>query len=208
MRKSDSLRFLSHHDMMRTCERVLRRTGLPLSMSEGFNPHPRYSLLWPTSVGMTSAKDYMEFELKEAIPTELVLQRLTCTSPPGLCPLKADLLQTLKPTPVESVEYVLVPPVNTKIDTSRLEEILSRDEWLVLRQKKSARKKCSVSRTINIRDYVLSLLAELDRIYVHIKITSQGTARPFEIIQIFGFTEQEVKLWKVIRKEVHLATVS
>ena len=47
-----SLRFLSHQEMMRVWHRALIRAGVPLSFSEGFNPHPRISLPLPRSVGL------------------------------------------------------------------------------------------------------------------------------------------------------------
>ena len=47
-----SLRFLSHQEMMRLWHRALIRAGVPISFSEGFNPHPRISLPLPRSVGL------------------------------------------------------------------------------------------------------------------------------------------------------------
>jgi len=40
-RKVGDLRLLSHHDLMRTFERMLRRAGLPFRSTEGFHPKPR-----------------------------------------------------------------------------------------------------------------------------------------------------------------------
>ena len=35
--------YISHLDLMRTWERALRRAGLRLAFSAGFNPHPKMS---------------------------------------------------------------------------------------------------------------------------------------------------------------------
>src|ERR1700756_418971 len=40
-RKDGDLRFVSHHDLMRSFERMLRRAGLPFRSTSGFNPKPR-----------------------------------------------------------------------------------------------------------------------------------------------------------------------
>ena len=43
-RKGGDLRLLSHHDLMRSFERMLRRAALPLRNSQGFHPKPRLVL--------------------------------------------------------------------------------------------------------------------------------------------------------------------
>ncbi|MDQ7779636.1 MAG: TIGR03936 family radical SAM-associated protein, partial [Planctomycetota bacterium] len=48
--KTGKLRFISHHDLMRTIERAVRRSGIPVECSEGFNPRPRIS--YPTALAL------------------------------------------------------------------------------------------------------------------------------------------------------------
>ena len=48
--KTEEGRFLSHLDLARTMERVLRRAEVPLAFSEGFNPHPKICLLYTSSI--------------------------------------------------------------------------------------------------------------------------------------------------------------
>ena len=40
-RKGGDLRLVSHHDLMRVFERMLRRADLPFHSTSGFNPKPR-----------------------------------------------------------------------------------------------------------------------------------------------------------------------
>ena len=37
--KGERLRHIGHLDIMRSTQRALRRSGLPVSYSKGFNPH-------------------------------------------------------------------------------------------------------------------------------------------------------------------------
>ena len=62
-RKTGELKAISHLDLMRTFERALRRTGLPLRMSEGFNPRPRLSFPAALPVGIEGLNEIMEFDL-------------------------------------------------------------------------------------------------------------------------------------------------
>lgn len=54
------LKFISHLDIIRLWQRALRRAGIPLAYSEGFNPRPRISLAAPLSVGITSDAELMD----------------------------------------------------------------------------------------------------------------------------------------------------
>ena len=42
--KGEELRFLGHLDYLRTMERAIMRSGLPVAFSEGFNPHMKISM--------------------------------------------------------------------------------------------------------------------------------------------------------------------
>ena len=61
--KAERMRFLSHHDLMRLFERAFRRTGLPLRMTEGYNPHPVISFPTALALGIESLDEVVEFEL-------------------------------------------------------------------------------------------------------------------------------------------------
>ena len=61
--KTGRMRFLSHHDLMRLFERALRRTGLPLRMTEGYNPHPIISFPTALGLGIESLDEVLEFDV-------------------------------------------------------------------------------------------------------------------------------------------------
>ncbi|HRS21141.1 MAG TPA: TIGR03936 family radical SAM-associated protein, partial [Clostridia bacterium] len=41
--KGSEVKYISHLDLMRVFQRALRRTGIPISYSSGFNPHMEIS---------------------------------------------------------------------------------------------------------------------------------------------------------------------
>ena len=69
-------RFLSHLDSAHSWERSIRRAGLPLAYSQGFNPHPKISFASALAVGTTSDAEYMDMELSEELPVEEVQRAL------------------------------------------------------------------------------------------------------------------------------------
>ena len=75
-KRGEEVKYISHLDFIRFIQRVMRRADLPMSFSQGFNPHPLMSVALPLSVGVTAdgelikigfEKDFKEDELKEII---------------------------------------------------------------------------------------------------------------------------------------------
>lgn len=87
--RGEELKFLSHLDLMRLWERVLRRAGLPLAYSEGFTPHPRISLAAPLSVGVTSQAELMDVFLSRWVSPHSLVAQAKRQLPDGLDLLEA-----------------------------------------------------------------------------------------------------------------------
>ena len=68
--KGEEIRFLGHLDYLRTMERVVVRSGIPIAFSEGFNPHMKISLDSALAVGVTADPLYMEIKLEKDMPIE------------------------------------------------------------------------------------------------------------------------------------------
>lgn len=76
--------WLAHLDLMRTFERSIRRAGLPVSYSHGFNPRPQLSFALPIGTGLATRDDYVDISLTApANPAELMAS-LNRTLPEGL----------------------------------------------------------------------------------------------------------------------------
>jgi radical SAM family uncharacterized protein/radical SAM-linked protein len=81
--KGEDLRFISHLELMRVWERTLRRSGLPLALTQGFHPHPKMAFGPPLSVGMTSIAEYFDLEFSRPPAADLE-ETLSSLLPPGL----------------------------------------------------------------------------------------------------------------------------
>ena len=89
--KRGKLRFTSHRDVARAVERGLRRAGLPMAYSQGFNPHPKISWVGAAPTGCASEAEYVELQLVEPADPELVRSELDAALPEGLAVLEAVL---------------------------------------------------------------------------------------------------------------------
>jgi len=63
--KGMSARFLSHREIINIFNRALRRSGLPLNFTEGFNPHPRLSMGPALAVGLEGEGEFLDIELTD-----------------------------------------------------------------------------------------------------------------------------------------------
>src|SRR5437016_531202 len=82
--KGEEVRYISHLDLMRTWERILRRAGMKLAHSQGFNPRPRLVFAAPLAVGTTSDAEILDIVLDEDLPAADVLARVRAALPPGI----------------------------------------------------------------------------------------------------------------------------
>lgn len=115
--RQDALRYVSHLDMQTVWERTLRRAGVPLAYSQGFNPRPRLHLASALPLGFLSRCELTDFwmELPEDSPApDLVdwVRRVRASAPPGLDIQQAEFVSLNAPalqTQVQSSEYLAVP---------------------------------------------------------------------------------------------------
>lgn len=66
---------------MRTLQKIIKRSGLPIEYSQGFNPHMSISIAQPLSVGMYSKGEYMDVIFKEPLSSFYIKDKLNESSP-------------------------------------------------------------------------------------------------------------------------------
>jgi radical SAM superfamily enzyme YgiQ (UPF0313 family) len=65
--KRGPARFITHLETIRIIQRALRRTGLPLSYTKGFRPHPRLSMGPSLPVGFEGLEEFFDIEFTEPV---------------------------------------------------------------------------------------------------------------------------------------------
>lgn len=107
--KTSAMRFTGHLDLFRTWERTIRRAGLPLAYSQGFNPHPKMALACALPLGFTSEAEVIDIWLETDGDLSAVQGALEKAAPPGI------QIQAL-----EEVDSRL-PALQTVVDTAEYE---------------------------------------------------------------------------------------
>jgi radical SAM-linked protein len=185
-RKSGDLRLVSHLDLMRSLERMLRRAALPFRMTEGFHPTPRLVIAQSLPLGLIGHNEVAELELLDGIEPNDVLRRLREQAPPGIEFLSASripLKTTAKPRRATyRIEWI----------TDCQSVIRDRCTALLAATEVWAERERPKPRQINIRPYVDSLMLETDALVAAIWLTQEGSARADEVATAVGIAEPTV----------------
>ncbi len=74
--KYEDMKYISHLDLLRFMERILRKGGIPVKYSQGFHPRPKISLGNPISLGTEAFNEAMDIELREDMTNEDLFNKL------------------------------------------------------------------------------------------------------------------------------------
>jgi radical SAM-linked protein len=82
--KKGMAKYISHLDLQRAFSRAIRRSNLPVKMSQGFNPHYMVSFASALALGVASECECVEMALSEETDTKLFLFALSKALPRGI----------------------------------------------------------------------------------------------------------------------------
>lgn len=88
--KTSAARYISHLDLMRAVDRAVRRSGLPVALTEGFHPHYRIGYGPALPLGATSASEYLDLIPGGPMDAEDARKVLNDSLPCGLRVLAAQ----------------------------------------------------------------------------------------------------------------------
>jgi radical SAM-linked protein len=184
--KHGDLRLVSHHDLLRLLERLLRRAELPLARTQGFNPRPRIAFPLALALGIEGQRELLELVLTSPLDPETVRLRLAAVSPPGLDFIEAESLPPGPSTQVDTVEYTLdVPPDRQAAAAAAIQNLLASPSLPYLRLRPDR------SRSIDLRPFLVdATLDPAGTLRFRLLITPEGSARPEEIVDALGLRDR------------------
>jgi radical SAM-linked protein len=175
-RKDGDLRLISHHDLLRTFERMLRRAAIPFRSTQGFNPKPRLVFALSLALGIVGHEEVVELELDEGMAAEAVRERLSQHAPAGLTFTSARLIDKSLTAHVPQVTYRLnLPGALLATAQSAIERIRIASELWIERTRPHPRR-------IDIRPYIQDCRIVSSALEMDLAVTPAGTARPEEVL--------------------------
>lgn len=82
--KQGDMGLVSHLDLIRLFDRVVRRAQIPIAFTGGFHPGPRIAPANALALGATSTGEIVDFELTQSLEPDVFRQRLTDHLPAAL----------------------------------------------------------------------------------------------------------------------------
>lgn len=186
--KEGLARFTSHLELMKTWERAFRRAAVPVSYSEGFNPHPRMSFALPLAVGCEGVRDYLEIMVETGVDLGSLAEALSRALPEGLRVIAVTPLPDDSPALMAQVvgaNYLirsfLSGPISAEELNNAIEAFWALPEAVVTKEGKHGPK------PQDVRPGVYCLQAELTgskvELCMALKAGSQGNVRPEDVVK-------------------------
>ncbi len=91
-KKVGRAKYISHLDLMRSMTKAIKRSGLKVWYTEGFNPHAYITFPLPLSLGIESESECVDIRVEDGVTAWEVKERLFDQMPEGL-----DLISVEEP---------------------------------------------------------------------------------------------------------------
>jgi len=137
--KMDMARYISHLDLLRLMQRVLRRSGVPLSYTQGYHPHPKMAFASALGVGTESRSEYMDLTVERDVDMGQTAADINGVLPAHIRVLGIrEIDSSLKGLMgmVTAASYELTIPLEESVLGERCREILAADTCIRTIQKK------------------------------------------------------------------------
>jgi len=184
--KCGDLRLVSHRDIMRCLERMLRRAQIPIAMTQGFNPRPKMTFALALGLGIEGEREIVDLELSEPLESSELLARLLLVAPPGFNWIDAHSLPAnAAPPRPRTVEYTF-PVLDERrlMAQSNLQLFLSSASWPLIRRRPNRES------TFDLRPEVIA--AELTgdgQLRFRLNVPADGSARPEELLEALALRD-------------------
>ena len=191
--KSGPMRFTSHLDLLRAWERTLRRSGLPLLYSQGFNPRQHINLASALPLGFTGEREIADIWLTKHIPLGEIETSIIPALPPGLSLIQTSEVDQGRPSlqsTLEASEYMVTCLEKIPDLESKLRDLCSQDQILSYRRGK----------IFDIKPLILELRSlptdanGSQIIYMLLQAREGATGRPVEVLTALGIQSQDTRV--------------
>ncbi|MCI8756682.1 MAG: DUF2344 domain-containing protein [Oscillospiraceae bacterium] len=201
-RKEGRIKYISHLDMNRCISRDLKRSGLPVWHTLGFNSHIYLTFALPLSLGYESLCDSFDFRLTREMDLEMARKQLAAVLPEGLTVYRLAK-PVEKPEKIAFADYDIFQEFckDAAIVQAQLKEWLSRPEILLEKKTKKSQKEIDVKPLFTLK----KLEAQGENLFLSLRCSAGGTCHlnPTFLLDAFAAETGNPPDWaRVIRTAV------
>jgi radical SAM-linked protein len=157
--RGEELKYIAHLDILRLFERAIKRAGLPVAYTQGFNPRPKIVFGLPMSTGLTSDSEYADIELSRDMDPYAFTETLNKCLPDGIRVDKAVARMSKNNimNQITAARYEIAFETAQPMDCSEIDNLihafLSKEEIIVSKKTKKG------FRPVDIKPLIYSLSA-------------------------------------------------
>ena len=194
--KGERIRHIGHLDIQRSVQRGLRRSGLPVAYSNGFNPHILITFASALSTGACGTREIMDVTMAEDVSEAKFLERMNQAMPQDMQLSEARAIDQKHPALMASLraaEYDLLirdPDIAEKL-IDVIPSMMVRETVTAMRKTKTALKEC------DIKPLIYRLQGEEQHILATLVLTEREACKPGMLMEALtreAGIEKEVRM--------------
>ena len=198
--KGERIRHIGHLDIQRSVQRGLRRSGLPVAYSQGFNPHILITFASALSTGACGKREIMDVTMAGDVEAEEFLEKMNRAMPPEMQLKEARAVDNKHPSlmgMVAAADYDLLIRDEAQGEklAAALPEMMKKDQIMATRKTKTKLAECDV------KPLIYSLYAEKKDGKTHLRammtLTERESCKPqmlLEALKAQAGIEAEVRM--------------
>ncbi len=199
--RDEATKYISHLDMMRYWERAFRRAGFRITMSQGFHPHPRFSLASPLPVGVTSEGEVLDVYLDDFVEPRDFLKRLSPQMVPSIQVLTVEEASLQSPSLQSALrfsDYTVTVEAQASFDEAqqRVAQLLAQTALPWEHVRDGDRKAYDLRPLINQLSVAEARQGTVV-LAMRLKTDSSASGRPEQVARALGFEEPPLAVHRV-----------
>ena len=192
--KGERVRHIGHLDIQRAVQRGLRRSGLPVAYSNGFNPHILVTFASALSTGACGKREIMDVKMAEDVDEKEFMERMNRSMPPELGIISARRLDDKHPALMASLqaaeyEILIRDAAQAERLTAAMGPMMEQERIPAIRKTKSGLKET------DIRKLIYALHSEGKKVFATLALTEKEACKPAMLMEglkrAAGIAEEE-----------------
>ena len=197
--KGERLRHIGHLDIQRAMQRALRRSGMPVSYSQGFNPHILVTFASALSTGAAGRRELMDVTLDRGVEPETFMAAMNAALPPDMQLVAARSMDDKHPAlmaMVRAADYTirLLDDQAAAKCAAAIPAFLAQESIMAMRKTKRGLNEC------DIRPLIHELREESGSLRAVLTLTEASACKPDMLVTaLCGFVGCEVPRAMIVR---------
>ena len=191
--KGERIRHIGHLDIQRSVQRGLRRSGLPVAYSQGFNPHILITFASALSTGACGKREIMDVTMAEEVDEEEFLTRMNRAMPPEMQLKEARAVDSKHPSLMGMVRAAVYDLAIRDEETGRM--LIAAIPAMMEKERIPAMRKTKTKLTeVDIKTLILDISGEGNHIRATLILNERESCKPQMLLDALketaGITEE------------------